>query len=62
MKKWFKSQRGSMAVYATGLILTFLIILMAIFTLTTSIRKNQLETELKIKQVYEQDITKTSNI
>lgn len=56
MKKLFKSQRGSIAVYATGLTLTFIIILIAIFTLTSSIRKNQLETELKIKEVYEQNI------
>ena len=56
MKKWFKSERGSMAVYATGLTLTFIIILMAIFTLTSSVRKNQLQTELKIKEVYEQEL------
>jgi hypothetical protein len=56
MKKWFKSEKGSMAVYATGLTLTFIIMLMAIFALTTSIRKNQLETEIKIKEVYEQEI------
>ena len=56
MKKWFKSQRGSMAVYATGLTLTFIIILVAIFSLTTAIRKNQLGTELKIKEAYEQEI------
>lgn len=61
MKKWFKSQRGSMAVYATGLTLTFIIILIAIFTLTSSIRKNQLETELKIKEVYEQNIALVIN-
>ena len=48
MIKCFKSEKGSMAVYATGLTLTFIIILMAIFTLTSSIRKNQLQTELQI--------------
>lgn len=57
MKRWLKSEKGSMAVYATGLTLTFIIILMSIFTLTNSIRKNQLETELKIKEVYEQGLT-----
>ena len=57
MKKWVKSEQGSMAVYAVGLTLTFIIILMAIFTLTSSVRKNQLQTELKIKEVYEQGLT-----
>ena len=61
MKKWLKSEQGSMAVYATGLTLTFIIILMAIFALTSSVRKNQLQTELKIKEVYEQDITSSTN-
>lgn len=61
MKKLFKSERGSMAVYATGLTLTFIIILIAIFTLTSSIRKNQLQTELKIKEVYEQGLTSSGS-
>ena len=61
MKKLFKSERGSMAVYATGLTLTFIIILIAIFTLNSSIRKNQLQTELKIKEVYEQGLTSSGN-
>ena len=57
MKKWVKNEQGSMAVYAIGLTLTFIIILLAIFTLTSSVRKNQLQTELKIKEVYEQGLT-----
>lgn len=61
MIKCFKSEKGSMAVYATGLTLTFIIILMAIFTLTSSIRKNQLQTELKIKEIYEQDATSSGS-
>ena len=50
-----------MAVYATGLTLTFIIILLAIFTLTSSVRKNQLQTELKIKEVYEQGLTSSGS-
>ena len=61
MKKWVKSEQGSMAVYAIGLTLTFIIILMAIFTLTSSVRKNQLQTELKIKEVYEQGLTSSGS-
>ena len=61
MKKWVKNEQGSMAVYAVGLTLTFIIILMAIFTLTSSVRKNQLQTELKIKEVYEQGLTSSGS-
>lgn len=50
-----KSSRGSMAVYVTIVILSMLIILLALFFTSNSVRRNQLITVMKLKQAYESD-------
>ena len=53
MKNWYQNEKGSMAVYAVVMLLSFLIILSGLFLATSSVRKNQLKTLPKIKQAYE---------
>ncbi len=52
MKK-YKEEKGSMAVYVIVALLSFCLILIGIYFTTSSVRKNQIKTELKIKEVYE---------
>ena len=54
-----KQENGSIAVYAVATILSFILILGGVFFTSSVIRKNQLRTLLKIKEVYiqEPDIT-----
>ena len=56
MKNLLRNEKGSMTVLVTVVILSFVIILLSVFAIANSIRKNQLRTELKIKEVYEQDV------
>ncbi len=62
IKKWYQKQNGSMAVYVTVTVISFMLILTSIFFSSASIRKSQLNTILKIKEVYEQDIDNKSQI
>ena len=62
MKNWYKSQRGSMAIYVIVTLLSFIMILTGIFMNAASIRKNQLKTLPKIKQVYEKTLENRKEI
>ena len=53
MKKKILEERGSMAVYVTIVLLSFIIILSAIYATASSLRRNQLTTAMKIKESYE---------
>ena len=53
MKKKILEERGSMAVYVTIVLLSFIIILSAIYATASSSRRNQLTTAMKIKESYE---------
>lgn len=53
MKKIIEKEKGSMAVYVTVVLLGFLIILTVVHSSSASLRKSQLETIIKIKEVYE---------
>lgn len=48
-------ERGSMAVYVTVVLMSFLIVLTMIYSSSLSARKNQLKSVLIIKQSYEKD-------
>lgn len=61
-KNVYKNQNGIMAIYVGVCVLTFIIILAAIFTVAVSVRKNQIKTLLKVKEVYEQDNNKIDDI
>ena len=50
-----KSSRGSMAVYVTIVVLSMLLILLALFFTSNSVRRNQLITVMKVKETYEAD-------
>ena len=52
MKK-YKEEKGSMAVYVIVTLLSFCLILSGIYISTSSVRKAQIKTELRIKEVYE---------
>ena len=54
MKNYLKRENGSMAVYAITTIFVFIFALSAIYYSAVSIRKMQLKTMPKIKEVYEQ--------
>ncbi len=61
-KSTFKSSKGVISIYVGISIITFIIILTAIYTVAVSVRKNQIKTLIKIKEVYEQDNTKIASI
>lgn len=58
MKKKIKEERGSMAVYVAIALVSFLLILVALYTTSASVRKAQLTTIVKIKEAYEKDNSK----
>ena len=62
MKKKILEERGSMAVYVTIVLLSFIIILSAIYATASSSRRNQLRTAMKIKESYEMYNNKKSSI
>ena len=62
MKNKVKSEKGIMTMYVTIAVVTFTIILVALFSLAVATRKNQIKTLIKIKEVYEQDNSKKEEI
>ena len=58
----FRSEKGSMAVYVTVVLLTMLIFITAVFFLSTSARKSQLQTAIQVKKTYEADNSKAAEI
>ena len=56
MRSWLKNEKGVMAIYAITAILSFIFILSALFFGAVSVRRSQLQTMPKIKEVYEQDV------
>lgn len=54
--KELDKEKGSVAIYAIATILSFVFILGGIFYNSSSIRKNQLKTLIKIKEVYAQQL------
>ena len=62
MKKKILEERGSMAVYVTIVLLSFIIILSAIYATASSSRRNQLTTAMKIKESYEMHNNSRSQI
>lgn len=62
MKNRFKSERGVMTAYVTMAVVTFVLILSAVLSGAVSIRKNQVKTLIKIKEVYEQSNEKVAEI
>ncbi len=55
-----KSQTGSMAVYVLVVLLTFLIILVIVYSQIMLARRTQLSTDLKVKDAYEKDYLKAN--
>lgn len=53
MKNFLKNEKGAMTIYALTTILTFILVLSAIFYSSVGVRKRQLQTMPKIKEVYE---------
>lgn len=53
MKKKILEEKGSIAVYVSIVLFSFLIILTGIYMSSISVRKGQLKTAVKIKQSYE---------
>ena len=62
MKNYLKREKGSMAVYTIASILSFVIILTGIFFSASSVRKNQLRTLMKIKEVYGKTVSTRRDI
>ena len=58
----FKNENGSMAVYVTVVLLTMLLLITAVFFLSSSARKIQLQTAIQVKQTYEADNSKAAEI
>ena len=55
-KSKIKDEKGSMTVYAVVVLMTILVILTTLYSYTSSNRKSELKTVLKIKQAYEEAI------
>ena len=62
MKNKVKSEKGIMTMYVTSAVVTFTLILVALFSLAVATRRNQIKTLIKIKEVYEQDNSKKEQI
>lgn len=62
MKNKLKKQKGVIAIYVAITTITFTILLSVLFSMAVSTRKNEIKTLLKIKDVYEQDVSKKSTI
>ena len=62
MKNKVKSEKGIMTMYVTIAVVTFTIILVALFSLAVATRRNQIKTLIKVKEVYEQDNSKKEQI
>ena len=62
MKNEVKSEKGIMTMYVTIAVVTFTIILVALFSLAVATRRNQIKTLIKVKEVYEQDNSKKEQI
>ncbi len=62
MKNKVKSEKGIMTMYVTIAVVTFTIILVALFSLAVATRRNQIKTLIKVKEVYEQDNKKKEQI
>lgn len=57
-----KSERGSMAVYVSIVLLTMLLVLMAIFLTSNSTRRSQLISAMGVKESYEADNDRAADI
>ena len=57
-----KSAKGSMAVYVSIVLLSMILVLTAIFLISNSVRKNQINTVIKVKETYEADNDKAGKI
>lgn len=62
IRKVLSDEKGSVAVYVFAMILCFLTIIGGIFFSNSTLRKNQLRTLLKIKDVYAQQISQADKI
>lgn len=62
MKNKLKSEKGVMAAYVAIAVVTFTIIITALFSMAVTTRKNQIKTLIKIKEVYEQDLSQKEQI
>lgn len=58
-KSKYNFERGSMAIYAIVTIVFFMIVITAVFTLSSSVRENQLKTLIKIKEIYSKKINES---
>lgn len=61
-KRKINYEKGSIAVYAIATTLCFFIILGVVFVVSVGIRKNELRTLIKIKEIYAQKINETDMI
>ena len=57
-----KSEKGSMAVYVSIVLLSMILVLTAIFLISNSVRKNQINTVIKVKETYEADNDKADKL
>ena len=62
MKQNIKQEKGSMTVYAAVVLLSMLLILTAIFFTSNAVRKSEIRTVLKLKESYEADNERTTEI
>lgn len=49
-------EKGSIAVFTIATVISFLLILGAIFTISATIRRNQLNSLIQIKKIYSQKL------
>ena len=60
--KNINQEKGSVSVYVIATVFCFLIILGIVFFSSSSVRKNQLNTLMKIKQIYSKQMEQASQI
>ena len=62
MKQLVKNQRGAIAALVVVTILMFIIILMGTYTAITNLRKSQLESDIRIQQLYGGDVERIEEV
>ena len=62
MKQLVKNQRGAIAALVVVTILMFIIILMGTYTAITNLRKSQLESDIRIQQLYGGDVARIEEV
>lgn len=62
MKKMIKKENGAVSTLVLFTVLIFSVILLGTFLVVTSMRKSQLKSDIRIKEIYQEDVDRVDAI